>query len=447
MMAACRRGRTILLKPATDGQFLPARRKPHSWSRKDTVMWQRTLLALAGFGLAALLLTAVPPGPAQPPAEKKASPDSPVKLPKAVIPTTATEEKTAASRVAAVTVYTNGARVTREVDVPEGDGTFELTVTPLPPATVNSSLYTEGNDFIRVLATRFRTRPILADTRAEVRQLQEELARLRQSEEKLEADLKAVDARLKHLDKLEAYTAVTTVQLTEKSALNSDSVLALSKHITDGRAEAFKEQVGLKQQVQSLQEKAEFARRQLAELAASPSRTERDAVLVVQKSKNAAGKVRLHYLVDDASWRPQYKFQAGKAAKDPVKVEYLAAVMQQTGEDWSGVHLVLSTAQQTLNAAPPDLQALQVTVVPQGQNVAAPLAAADLEDRVQSLRTKALKDFNQKKQALGAGLVNTAAALVSVGPPAGRKEQHRAVSAGRPAVPGAPGRGVWEVRR
>jgi uncharacterized protein (TIGR02231 family) len=375
-------------------------------------MWKRTLLALAGCGLAALLMLAVGSGPAQQPSDKKAPPDAPPnKTPEPTTPTISKGEKVASSRVAAVTVYTNGARVTREVEVPEGEGTFELTVTSLPPAIVNSSLYTEGTESIHVLATRYRARPIQEDTRSEVRKLQEELAQIQQSEEKLQSDMKAVDARLKHLDKLENYTSITTVQLTEKSALNSDSVIALSKHITDGRNEAFKEQVSLKQQLQGLQDRAEFARRKLADLAAIPSRTERDAVLVVQKSKNAAGKVRLHYLVDEASWRPQYKFQASKVAKDPVKVEYLAAVTQHTGEDWSGVRLVLSTAQQTLNAAPPELQALQVTVVPAGSPTHTPMGVSDLEEQVQSLRNKAQKDFNQKKQSLGAGLVNTAAAL------------------------------------
>ena len=39
-----------------------------------------------------------------------------------------------------------------------------------------------------------------------------------------------------------------------------------------------------------------------------------------------------------------------------MQVEYLAAVMQQTGEDWQRVDLILSTAQPMLNAAPPELQ-------------------------------------------------------------------------------------------
>src|SRR5215510_10469329 len=68
--------------------------------------------------------------------------------------------KTATSRIIQVTVYQNNALVTREVDVPEGEGSFELVVTPLPPQTVNNSLYSEGADGIRVLTTRFRSRPI-----------------------------------------------------------------------------------------------------------------------------------------------------------------------------------------------------------------------------------------------------------------------------------------------
>src|SRR5262245_57741997 len=85
------------------------------------------------------------------------------------------QAKTASSRIIHVTVYPTNALVTREVDVPAGPGTLELVVTPLPPLTVNSSLYTEGTDGIRVLTTRFRSRAIKEDTREEVRKLADEL--------------------------------------------------------------------------------------------------------------------------------------------------------------------------------------------------------------------------------------------------------------------------------
>ena len=87
--------------------------------------------------------------------------------------------RTAASRIVQVTVYPNVALVTREVDVPAGMGSMELVVNPLPPQTINSSLYSEGSDGIRVLTTRFRTRPVQEDTREEVRKLEDEIKKLR----------------------------------------------------------------------------------------------------------------------------------------------------------------------------------------------------------------------------------------------------------------------------
>jgi uncharacterized protein (TIGR02231 family) len=361
-------------------------------------MRKKLILSLGLAGLATLLVL----GPVLLSADRPAAREAPP-----------AQAKLATSRVSAVTVYPNGALVTREVDVPEGAGTLELTVTPLPQATVNSSLYTEGTDGIRVLATRFRSRPILEDTREDVRKLQEELKQLQQSLEKAEADVKAARDNLQLLTKLEGFTGVQTMQSAEKGALNGEAAIALSKHIMESRVDKAKELVGMQQQQQTLQEKADFVRRKLNELAPTAARTEElDAVIVVEKNQGA-GKVRLNYLVESAAWRPQYKVRAAKAVKEPVQLEYLAALVQHTGEDWSHVNLVLSTAQPMLNAAPPDLQALQVAVVPRGgaAQAAAQPDPMDLQEQVKSLRTKAQRDFNDRKDPNGVGLVNTASAL------------------------------------
>src|SRR5262249_34787074 len=151
--------------------------------------------------------------------------------------------KIAASRVVAVTVYPNSALVTREVDVPAGAGTVELTVSPLPPTTVNSSLYTEGTDGLRVLTTRFRSRPVLEDTREDVRKLQEELRSLQLAREKLEAEIKAVQSNGQMFGKMENFMSVTTMQSAEKGQLNSESAIALSKHIKESRLETARELV------------------------------------------------------------------------------------------------------------------------------------------------------------------------------------------------------------
>ncbi len=377
-------------------------------------MWKRMVALAAACSLMAVLLAARS-GPArqadkaQPPAAKgpKADP-APAANPR---PEAAAVGKVAASKVVSVTVYPLTALVTREVEVPEGQGTAELVVTPLPPTTVQSSLYAEGAEGVRVLSTRFRTRPIMEDTREDVRRLQDELKQLQRSQDKAESDMKANQATQQYLTKLENYTAATTTHSAEKGAVNSDNAIALSKYLIDTRLEKARELITLQHEVQNIQEKVEFARRKLADITGSPTRTEQDAVIVVDKGNGAAAKVRLNYLVNSASWHPQYKLRAGKEAREAVRLEYLAAVSQHTGEDWSNVKLVLSTAEPMLNSAPPDLRALNISVVPRGGAPVVQHNAMDLEEQVKSLRTKAQMDFNARKSSSGSGLINTAAAL------------------------------------
>jgi hypothetical protein len=274
------------------------------------------------------------------------------------------------SKITHVTVYPNSALVTREVEVPAGAGAMEVVVSPLPEHTVNSSLYSEGSDGIRVLTTRFRMRPIKEDTREEVRKLEDELKKLRHEAQRIQADIQTCTHQMELLNKLETFTQASTQNATEKGKLDSEATITLAKYLMEGRADKSKNTIALQQQLELNHEQTEFANRKLREMTAGTSRTERDAVIVVDKADAAPGKVRLNYLVDAASWHPQYKLRAGNGAKDNVQVEYLAAIMQQTGEEWQGVDMVLSTAQPMLNAAPPELMMLAVNVVPRDAQVA-----------------------------------------------------------------------------
>src|SRR5688500_9238624 len=120
----------------------------------------RTTLAVVLFSCTfAAAQVETSPGRAAPPATKPAAPVDP---PQPVAP----------SKLVAVTVYQGTALVTREVEVPEGNNLVEIVVSPLPVQTIDSSLYTEGTDGIRVLSTRFRARAVKEDTREEVRAIE-----------------------------------------------------------------------------------------------------------------------------------------------------------------------------------------------------------------------------------------------------------------------------------
>jgi hypothetical protein len=343
-------------------------------------------------------------------------------------PEIAGQPKVAASRVVAVTVYQDSALVTREVDVPEGAGSVELVVSPLPEQTVNSSLYSEGTDGLRILTTRFRMRPILEDTREEVRKAEAEFKQLKLDGEKLQSEIAVITQNLQMLAKLENFTSANLQHQTEKGTLNSEAIMALAKYVMDNRATKSDALVGLHDKLRINQEQLEFTQRRLRDLAAGSTKTERDAVIIVDKKEPAAGKIRLNYLVNSVTWHPQYKFRAGKE-KDAVQVEYLAAVVQQTGEDWSNVKLVLSTAQPMLNSAPPDLKTLEVAVLPRGAGnpmavipgipgnqpgqppQPAPQNAADFDKQANFLRQEGQRAYNEKKGQSADTLVNTAGAV------------------------------------
>ena len=358
----------------------------------------------------------------------------------------------AASKVVAVTVYQNTALVTREVAVPEKVGLNEIIVTPLPADIMQSSIYSEGDDGLRILSTRYRERAIAKDNRDEVQALQAEIDAQQKKTEVLQAELQALTSNMELLTKLESFTGATLSSLTDKGQLDAEKTIALTDYIREARTTATKEKVALEQQIAEIQKENSFSQRKMNEISGGVRRTERDAIIVVDKQKVGPMTLRLNYLVSSASWKPTYKLRAGTEENDKVALEYLASVTQETGEDWTNVALTLSTAQPLLNASPPDLLALEVSATGSGfgggiqggfgggqggfgggyglnapektqkpQSGTLPVPQAEMPNRSaylkdlaaqsQNLRQEAQDNFNTKNPVFGNSLANEAAAL------------------------------------
>jgi hypothetical protein len=119
------------------------------------------------------------------------------------------------------------------------------------------------------------------------------------------------------------------------------------------------EEINLAKQAHDLNEQLTLLQRKHAEITAGASRTEREAVLFLQKQAAGPAEVRLNYLVGNCGWSPAYTMRAG-ADKKQVRVEYNALIQQLSGEDWIDVTLTLSTASPALSAAGPGLAPFHV---------------------------------------------------------------------------------------
>lgn len=263
-------------------------------------------------------------------------------------------------KIDAVTVYRGQALVSRVIDLPDATGLADIVVTDLPPQVLPASVFAEVEGDAEVRHIRPRTRAVMDDVQEGVRKIDEQLGELEAASNAERARLDVVTRHGQYLDKLEAFTAPTAnVELT-RGVLNAETLEKLSSFLLEQRKTVAKETLDANAKLADLGKQTELLRRQRNEITGGASKTAREAVLMVDVKKPGA-KVRLKYLVNNASWSPTYTLRAQTGSPD-VQVHYQATVSQLSGEDWGEVRMTLSTATPSVVARAPTLEPLQIAL-------------------------------------------------------------------------------------
>ncbi len=84
------------------------------------------------------------------------------------------------------------------------------------------------------------------------------------------------------------------------------------------------------------------------------AKTSQSAEVLLAMTTEGEVPVRLSYLVTDARWEPVYSIRASPD-RNAIDIEFDALVIQNSGEDWKGVRLSLSTAWPSRAASPPSV--------------------------------------------------------------------------------------------
>ena len=262
-------------------------------------------------------------------------------------------------RVSAVTVYQGQALVSREIDIDNADGLLEVVITGLPESVLPGSLFAEPTGEVQVRSVRYRARPIEADVRKEVRELDEQIQGVADKIAAVVEERTLLNERKNYLDKLKEFTAVTSTQELKSGVLNAETLKTLTEFMFAERDEIAKRELELAKEERTHNQEMELLQRKRNTVAEGSARTVREAVVFINAPTAGAAKLRLSYLVSNASWTPSYNFRATEA-RDEVTVEYNASIQQMSGEDWNDVEMVLSTATPSLVAKAPKLEALSI---------------------------------------------------------------------------------------
>lgn len=262
----------------------------------------------------------------------------------------------ASSQITAVTVYPEGAQITREVSFDAPAGQSELLITDLPAET-QAELIRLQAEGVQLGAFSLRTdRLPPREDPTDPAQVAAKAA-VEAAEAGVRSAQAAVDAIYARVEAFAAQAEFLRSVKPEGDAVTVDGVKALSamigSEVLAARQSALAAQADLPPAQKAVEDAAK-ALQQAQESLAALSQGDADYTgLSIAVSAQAAGAAHLtvtHY-VGSASWQPVYDLMLTR--KDPgLTIARGVLVSQYTGEDWAGVDLTLSTAQPSAQAAP-----------------------------------------------------------------------------------------------
>jgi uncharacterized protein (TIGR02231 family) len=290
----------------------------------------------------------------------------------------------ASSAVDAVTVYPDGASVTRVItlDLPAGDNSavlkdFPLTLDP-------SSLRVEGEAGAKLTIGAIDARPPLAAPPVNLPELDKRLEALKDEYDSLQDTVDAASVRRKFAERFAESAPAGIGDKGEARPIAEwrTAFAAVGEEIAS--ADAAIRDVMRKQRELT----REIARAEQDRVQKPPSKFEVRIDLAAAAATKAT--LRVTYTVRNARWTPLYDARLDTGAKDrkpSLELVRRAEITQDTGEDWSNVALAVSTVRTARGGNAPNLNSL-IVQYPQPQRpatVSAPAASA-AADRVQQFR-------------------------------------------------------------
>jgi len=252
------------------------------------------------------------------------------------------------TRVKEVTVYLNGAQVTRLSGIEIPKGSTVLAFRNLPENIDPQSIQVKGQGRFTVLSVMHQINYLTSQRKSrEVLAMEDSLAVL---EEKLALNNGMLQVYKSEEDLLAANMNIGS---DEKGVIISELKMAadfLRSRITEikrGQLAIAKENAALNERINKL-------RNQLNTINTSLSKPTSEILVTVDAAASVSGDIKLTYTVFNAGWFPVYDIRAVDVA-NPVSLAYNAKVFQHTGEDWENVKLKLSTADPRQRGDKPNL--------------------------------------------------------------------------------------------
>ncbi|WP_350288529.1 mucoidy inhibitor MuiA family protein [uncultured Croceitalea sp.] len=254
------------------------------------------------------------------------------------------------SKIKEVTVYLNGAQITRNATCSLESGTSEVVFTGLSHKIEESSIQVSGLQAVSILSMSFDINYLdKSESHPKTTLWENEI-------ERITSEVTFLRNQIVGLEEEEKVITTNRLVSADNQALDLQKIKEISQYyrerITAIKNEIFKINLKINQFNKDIRD----IQNQLAEANNSPALPQGELTLKFDAPIDTSLNIQLSYLVQDAGWIPNYDIKS-KALNAPLNLAYKANVYQKTGKDWNNVNVILSTGNPTYNVSKPNLEA------------------------------------------------------------------------------------------
>lgn len=272
----------------------------------------------------------------------------------------AQKETQVQSAIKEVTVFLNGAQITREATINLSAGTNYIEFNNLSSNLNPNSIQIQGNKNLSILS---------------VNHIQK-----RFSEDEFTGELKQANDSLEDVSfKLGLRTGLKTVYSEEQNMIlankslkgentgvNIEDLMELSDFYRIRLKDIQYKIVELESEIKSLKKEEKKLTKRIDKLKRNRQAGASKIKLAINCKAPANTTIKLSYLVYNAGWKPDYDIRAEDISQ-PLQIVYRANIYQNTGNSWDNVKLNVSTGNPTTNGTVPELNTWYVDI--QNKNI------------------------------------------------------------------------------
>ncbi|MBS1525294.1 MAG: mucoidy inhibitor MuiA family protein [Bacteroidetes bacterium] len=252
------------------------------------------------------------------------------------------------SKVQKVTVFLNGAQVTRTAMVNVNAGTGTLIFGGISPGIDLQSIQVHANGEFTILSVKHEMNYLNEQTR------QKRLDELRANQKVIQDKINMKNSLISIYEE-EANMLRKNQQVSgQNTGLDIAKLKQALEFQTAQLTEIKQKEQAVNDDIAALNKELVKYHQQIADITKGSSTATSDILVTISSKKDLQTTFTLSYVVYSANWFPTYDIRA-KDINSPISISYKANVSQQSGEDWKNIKLTLSTGNPTVSGSKPEL--------------------------------------------------------------------------------------------